>query len=275
MTPDNSAHKHNYDRGSILCQDLAERVLDDYTAQLIDMVENSTHGLSIADIRTFLDSYKQNRIDADKSVFKAHFQRCLNRREQEVFDPNRRDPFKRVLTMRFVDLFPPEGALDGSGIFLSRRVLRGLFKTLEKMTGTEPFTHGNMVCMDVMEETKNDDGIVIWEDLYHDERALDAADDMLMSMVPHFEPPMHRIEWMLTLINNDLSDPLEFDFEGDANVGWELDEVGLVNILRHLFRHLRHQLTDREHAQALAARYGAERARQLAALIKVLDHAEA
>lgn len=260
--------------GSALCKQLAVSLLDDYTEQLIDMVENSTHGLSIDDIRSFHDRYKINSIDDDTTTFKTHFQRCLNRREQEVFDPNRREPFKRVLTMRFVDMFPPEGGLGDSGAYISRRVLPGLFLVLEKMVGSDPFINGLEACKDVIGNAKDDNGVVVWENVYGHAAALEAVDELLMRLVTHFDNPMKRMMWMLDLINNDLSDPLEFDFEGAANKEWQLDEGGLINILRHLFRNLRHRLKDKAQAQDLATKYGQRSARQLVALIKALDRAE-
>lgn len=260
--------------GSALCKQLAVSLLDEYSEQLIDMVENSTHGLSIDDIRSFHDRYKINSIADDTTTFKTHFQRCLNRREQEVFDPNRREPFKRVLTMRFVDLFPPEGGLDDSGAYISRRVLPGLFLVLEKMVGSDPFINGLEACKDVIDNAKDDNGVVIWENVYGHATALDAVDELLMRLVTHFDNPMKRMTWMLDLINNDLSDPSDFDYEGVANQDWRLDEGGLINILRHLFRNLRHRLKDKAQAQALANTYGQGSARQLVALIKALDRAE-
>jgi len=260
--------------GSALCQQLAEAVLDDYNRQLLDMVQNSTHGLSIDDIRAFLETYKEEALRVDRSRFKEHFQRCLVRREQEVFDPNRREPFKRVITMRFIDLFPAEGKLNVESGHLSRRMLPGFFLALEKMVGSDPFQQGHDTCAVVMESVRNADGIVIWEDLYGSEAALEALDDLLMHLVGYFDDPMKRISWMLNIINNDLADPLDYDFEGEANRDWLLDEHGLVNLLRHLFRHLRIRLKDKVQAQLLASRYGHEPVRQLVALITALDHAE-
>lgn len=253
---------------------MAVTVLDDYTIQLIDMVESSTHGLSIDDIRSFLDRYKAQHIVADQSAFKAHFQRCLVRREQEVFDPNRRAPFRRVLTMRFSDLFPTAGGLDDSGAYVSRRMLPGLFLAFEKMVGSEPFTLGHDVCVAALESTKTPDGVAIWEDLYDHPAVMDTVDDMLMRLVAHFDNPMKRIMWMLGIINNELADPLDFDFEGDANKDWLLDERGLINVLRHLFRGLRHRLKDKDQAHALTQKYGQTAARKLVALITTLDRAE-
>ena len=260
--------------GGALCQQLAQSILDDYTGRLIAMAETSRQGLSTDDIRNLLGQYKAQSLLADQAPFKTHFQRCVNRREQEVFDPNRRAPFKRAITMRFFDLFPPEGALVENGPYISRRVLPGLFLAFEKMVGSDPFAVGHTACMAVMEFSKTPEGIVIWEDLYAHRAALDAVDALLMRLVQHFDNPMKRIMWMLNIINNDLADPLDFDFEGSANREWRLDERGLVNILRHLFRHLRHRLADEEQAQALIQNYGLQATRQLAALIKVLDRAE-
>lgn len=274
MAPDSKHDLSKVGAGSTLCQDLAKQVVDDFSEALIDMVENSTHGLSIEEIRAFKDRYNSDMVGAEQSRFKLHFQRCLNRREQEVFDPHRRHPFRRVLTMRFVDLFPPEGELDDTNVYLSRRVLPGLFRALEKMAGADPFANGHQSCMEAMERARNEDGIVVWEDMYEDAAALDAMDDLLMALVPHFDNPMKRVRWMLNLINNDLADPMDYDFEGEANRDWELDERGLINILRHLFRHLRLRLKDKQEGHDLTAKYGQARMHQLVALIKALDNAE-
>ena len=249
-------------------------MLADYTERLIKMVETSTHGLSTNDIRSFLDEYKSQTLAANTPVFKTHFQRCLNRREQEVFDPNRRQPFKRVLTMRFIDLFPPEGALNSNSPYVSRRILPGLFSALEKMVGSAPFAPGYAACRDASESTKDANGGIIWEDLYTHEAALDAVDNLLMRLVAHFDNPMKRVIWMLSIINNDLADPHEFDFEGRANQDWQLDERGMINVLRHLFRNLRHRLSDQSEVQTLTQKYGTGATRQLVALITALDQAK-
>ncbi|HEY9163578.1 MAG TPA: hypothetical protein VIN57_03120 [Magnetovibrio sp.] len=271
---DDIAKNHSSSGGGALCQQLTQSVLDDYTDQLIAMVESSTHGLSIDDIRNFLTQYKSQSLLPDQSIYKTHFQRCLNRREQEVFDPNRRSPFKRVITMRFVDMFPPEGALDEHGPYISRRLLPGLFLAFEKMVGSDPFTVGHKACVAAMETVKTPEGIVIWEDLYAHSAAEEAVDSLLMRLVQHFDNPMKRIMWMLNIINNDLADPLDFDFEGEANREWRLDERGLINVLRHLFRHLRKRLKDKDEAHVLTQKYGQAVTRQLVSLITALDRAE-
>ncbi|MFC1672606.1 hypothetical protein ACFL12_00490 [Pseudomonadota bacterium] len=259
--------------GSLLCQDMAHNVLDDYNERLIDMVQSSTHGLSIDDIRAFLTDFKSNTLNEESSLFKEQFQRCLHRREQEVFDPTRREPFKRVLTMRFVDLFAPEGKLDDSGKYLSRRMLPGLFVALEKMVGADNFAQGHKSCMAILDSLKAD-GIIIWEDLYQHPNALRAVDDLLMTLITHFDNPMKRAMWMMQLINNELAPAHDYAFEGDANVDWQLDERGILRILRLLFRHLREQLGDAEHAKALAEIYDPGHVRAVAALLTTLDKAE-
>lgn len=272
--PDNTPTKIGGPNGSGLCQQLSTTMLDDYTEQLIGVVESSTHGFSVEDIRAFLVQYKADTISADQSVFKEQFQRCLNRREQEIFEANRREPFKRVLTMRFVDLLPPEGGLDDSGTYVSRRMLPGLFLALEKMVGSDPFIQGFEACTTAIDATRDDNGTIIWEDIYSHAASVEAVDDLLMHLVTHFDNPMKRMMWVLNIINNDLADAEDFDFEGDANIDWELNERGLINVMRHLFRNLRHRLKDKSQAQALAAKYGQDAAHQLVALITALDHAE-
>lgn len=268
--PDTS-FDNGVDRGSVLCRELAHTVLDDYTDRLINMVETSTHGLTIDDIRTFLDRFKESQIQEENAAYKVAFQRCVDRREQEVFGLTRSEPFKRVLTMNFAHMFPPGGRMDTGGSYVSRRVLNGLFLALEKMVGESTFTKGRNICLQALDAARAENGTIIWEDLYTHNAAVDCVDDLLMKLVTYFDKPKKRLDWMLQLINTELGPADRYDFEGPANQGWRLDERNLTLILRNLFRHLRQRLTDKTQAQALAAKYGAERARVLVSTLKNLE----
>lgn len=255
------------------CRTLADTLLDDYTARLIALVEQSNHGLTIDDIHGFLARYKQDAL-ADASPLAEQFKACVDRRRLALFDPNRREPFKRVLAMRFIDLFSSDGRMDDTGRYLSRRMFPGFFHVLEKMVGTDPFLKGHAICSALAEKSKSPNGDIDWEALYAKAETHEAVDDLLMQLAGHFENPMKRISWMLNLVNNDLSDPRDYEFEGEANVDWHLDERGLILILRHLYRHLRTRIKDIVHAHVLADRYGQDATRRLVALIGALDKAE-
>ncbi|MCW8916249.1 MAG: hypothetical protein OQK24_10410 [Magnetovibrio sp.] len=260
--------------GSALCQEMALTVLDDYTQRLIDMIESSTEGVTVSDIRAFLSNYKTSNVFAANDRFKLHFQHCVDRREREIFDPNRRYPFKRILTRRVSAIFAPEGELHENSQYVSRRVLPGLFVTLEKMVGNEPFDKGHNICMDLIEIFNKTKTGFVWEDLYTNPQAQAALDNLLMDLVPHFANSMRRITWMLNLINSELAPAEQFSFEGPAAADWQLDDAGLIRLLRLLFSNLKAQLKDTEHAAALSERYGTEQTRALLALIRTLDKAE-
>lgn len=270
-----TAAQNDKNTGSQQCKDMAFAILDDYTAQLITMVEQSTQGLSTADIRNFLESYKVEAIKGQEPMIRTHYQNCLNRCEQEVFDPaTRREPFKRVITSRIVALFPPLNGLDERGTYLSRRLLPGFFLAMEKMVGENAFNQGHQVCKDLVEVLKHTNQGFLWEDLLESEQAQAAVDDLLMSLLPHFDNPMKRMTWMLNLINNDLADAQEYHFEGPANRDWLLDERGMIRLLRSLFEHLKQHLSDKDQAKQLASKYGVENTRALLALVKTLDKSD-
>lgn len=260
--------------GSTLCQEMALTVLDDYTERLINLIETSAEGVTVSDIRGFLSDYKTNSVYADQEPYKLHFQRCINRYEREVFDPNRRYPFKRALTHRISAMFATEGELSETGPYVSRRLLPGLFITLEKMVGIETFDYGNDVCTELMSTMGHGEPDFVWEDLYGDAKANQAINDLLMALIPHFANPMRRMTWMMTLINSELAPADEYLFEGPAVHDWQLDEAGLIRVLRLLFKDLKKQLKDKESVAALSERYGNEQARGLLALVRTLDKAE-
>ncbi len=261
--------------GSGQCKKVALSIVDDFTAQLIAAIESAPQGMSVSDIRAFVETYRTEYIHEHDAEFKTHFQSCLTRCEQVVFDPaSRREPFKRVLTSRFVDLFPPLNGLDDSRTYVSRRMLQGLFLALEKMVGDVALERGHITCKNLVELLKATEQGFVWEDLFQNEQAQGAVDDLLMALLPHFSNPMKRINWMVNLINNDLSDPKEFAFEGPANQDWQIDERDVVRVLRRVFRHLKQQLVDKQHAMAMAAKYGTQQTRALLALVNTLDAAE-
>lgn len=264
---------------AVPCTDVAQNFLDDYTEKLIEMIESAEHGLQVSDIRAFLTSYKASHTDTLNPIIRSQYQHCLNRCEQEVFDPaTRREPFKRVISERLADLFPSstetEVDADQNGQTVSRRMLPGLFTALEKMVGSDFFTDGDRICTDLATELKRQDQYFLWEDLYTSEPAQDAVDDLLMALVPHFSNPIKRVTWMVGIINADLANPLDYYFEGVKFQDWVLDEGGMIHILRHLFHHLKHQMTIPEQAKKVATKYGLSNARALLALINALDHTE-
>lgn len=260
---------------AVPCSGVAQDFLDDYTEKLIEMIENAEHVVQVDDIRAFLKTYKTSHTDTLNPVIRSQYQQCLNRCEQEVFDPaTRREPFKRVISARIADLFPTSPEADNNSGAVSRRMLPGLFAALEKMVGRDFFTDGDRICTDLAAELKRREQFFLWEDLYTNEQVQDAVDDLLMALVPHFSNPMKRVKWMVGIINADLANPIEYYFEGATFHDWILDEDGMIQILRHLFHHLKHQMTVPELAKKVATKYGMPEAHALLAFINAMDHIE-
>ncbi len=262
-------------QGSSACISMASNVLDDYTEKLIDMVSKSSTGITTTDIRNFLIGYKERDIKSNSSVHAQQYQKCQALQEQEMFDGSRREPFRRIIVMRLGKLFPPEGKLTGDGKYLSRRLLQGLFSTLEKMTGAEGGEAGTQICFDeIAKLEKSGGGKFLWEDLYKNPAVVNAADNLIMAIIPHMTNIHKRAVWMRTMINNDLGPADEYEFEGPAVDDWELDERGTFMLMRELVANFRPKLKDKAAAAALIQKYGKEQVQALLAVIKSLDAAE-
>ncbi|MDH3335994.1 MAG: hypothetical protein OEL50_05060 [Rhodospirillaceae bacterium] len=261
--------------GSAACRAMASSVLDDFTEQLIEMVTRSEAGITTADIRNFLIGYKDGRLKSDQTIYAKQYQSCLTLQEQEIFDGSRREPFRKIIVMHIGKLFPPEGQLSANGKYLSRRLLKGLFSTLEKMTGAEGGNAGKQACIDTIDNLKKTgNGKFNWEDVYKTPAVMTAVDDLLMGMIPHMGNVHKRALWIQTMINNDLSPVDDFDFEGPAVNNWELDERGTFMLLRELFSGFKPRLKDKESAGRLIQRYGKEQVQELIAVLTSLDKAE-
>ena len=261
--------------GSAACRAMASSVLDDFTEQLIEMVTRSEAGITTKDINNFLIGYKDGRLKSDPAVYAKQYQSCLTLQEQEMFDGSRREPFRKIIVMHIGKLFPPEGQLSASGNYLSRRMLKGLFSTLEKMTGAEGGNVGKQTCIDTINNLKKTSGGKFnWEDVYKTPAVMTAVDDLLMGMMPHMGNVHKRAVWIRTMINNDLSPADDYDFEGPAVNNWELDERGTFMLLRELFSGFKPRLKDKESAAVLIQRYGKEQVQELIAVLTSLDKAE-
>ena len=271
----NTSNKTSGRGGSAACRTMASAVLDDYTEQLIEMVSRSQAGITTADIRNFLISYKDVQLKSDPVIYANQYQSCLTQQEQEMFDGSRREPFRKIIVMRISKIFPPEGQLSANGKYVSRRLLQGLFSTFEKMTGAAGGAAGKQACIDAIDNLKKTGGGKFnWEDVYNTPAVMTAADDLIMGMVPHMGNIHKRALWMRTMINNDLAMAVDFDFEGPLVDNWELDERGTFILLRELFAGFKPRLKDKESASMLIKRYGKEQVQELIAVLTSLDKAE-
>ncbi|MCK5546215.1 MAG: hypothetical protein KAI27_02505 [Rhodospirillaceae bacterium] len=261
--------------GNAACMTMVSGVLDDYTEKLITMVSNSAAGITTADIRNFLIVYKEGQLKGGTPVYAEQYQKCQTLQEQEMFDGSRTEPFRKIIVMRLGKLFPPEGKLTDDGKYLSRRLLQGLFSTLEKMTGAEGGEAGTQICFDeIAKLKKSGGGKFLWEDLYKNLAVASAVDDLIMAMIPHMANIHKRAVWMRTMINNDLGSTIEYEFEGPAVDGWELDERGTFMLMRELVANFRPKLKDKATAATLIQKYGKEQVQALLGVIKSLDAAE-
>ena len=271
---DNSSKALNKS-GNAACRTMASSVLDDYTEQLIEMVSRSESGITTADIRNFLISYKDGRLKTDPHIYTKQYNACQTLQEQSMFDGSRREPFRKIIVMHIANILAPDGQLTPNGKYLSRRLLNGLFSTLEKMTGAEGGNAGKQACLDVIANLKKTGGGKFnWEDVYKTPAVITALDDLIMGMVPHMGNVHKRALWIQTMVNNDLGYADDYDFEGPMVANWELDERGTFILLRELFSGFKPRLKDKESASTLIKRYGKEQVQKLIAVLTSLDKAE-
>jgi len=258
--------------GSEMCSQMALSVIDDFTNQMISTIETTGKNFGPADLRSFLEAYKGEKIEKLGPTFKTLFQKCQVRREQEIFDRSRKEPFKRVFLMRIAEWFPPDGGLANAKTFLSRRMIQGLFSALEKMGSYERYTCGHERSIKIAKELKEEaGGRLCWEDLYNHPEIIQCTDDLIMDLVPHFNNPHKRMEWLRTLINNNISPFENYAFEGEASRYWLLDEHKTRIMLRSLFYRLSEKLKNEQGEHSIIERYGQKETQALKDLIDLLD----
>lgn len=261
-----------------ICQSMARTIVDDYSEQLLRVIRRNHNNLSIDTIESFRNHYKNRRIEQTPSYFDHQHKMCLQRGQLEIIDHNRRSIFRRMITARIEDLLARNPDHDeellGSGKVLSRRILLGLFHTLEDMAGEEIFQHGHDMCLSAIRYLKQADDTFEWSDLYDHKIASTAVDSLLMEITPQFNNPAKQMIYFQDAINADRPPCAVYPTEGKASRNWHLDERGTILVLRHLYNGVKSQLRSPERAPALMQRHGPEHCAHARALIKQLDIAD-
>lgn len=263
--------KSEAETGPDVCRSMAHATLDAFIDVLAHA--NTIGGpFSIEVIREHAAQFKQGR---HSNAYIPRFDECQSIRDQEIWDKTRRQPFDRLMVMRFSHLFPPEGGLTNDHDFVSRRVLPGLFMALEKMAGEEQFDACRLACKSALTDEENrQGGRMRWSDFYLNESANELVDDLLMSMLPHFANLHKRAIWMGDMINHELLRFDDYAFECPTAQTWTLDHHGTLSLLRALYSRFQVKMNMQSGRTALLERYGAANVHNLHGLLKDLQAAQ-
>lgn len=235
---------------------LAETVMSSILDRLTAEAERKGGMLSIDDLHS-LDQEFKKKTQALQKVFQASFNEYVQAREQSVWDKAREFPFGRLLVSRFSSAFAGKDGNTLKGGALSRRILPGFFVSVNMMLGPEYVEGAQQLCRGIVDRQKArvGDGFA-WQHFYDDPDARELLLDTLTNIAPFFEQPDKRMAWMIDVINSHLVAPDPESMEGEDAEHWVIDEHGLREVLKLLFKALRDALANPASRAALAQRHG-------------------
>lgn len=191
--------------------------------------------LTMDDIRAFTKTYLAFQRDDDISP-----EACMKLRAGALWNDDRRAPFERMLTQRFIHLMP-KTADSGANSRFPRTILPGFITAVTKMIGPESFDRCQARAQDIVERYREAGlGVVDWPTIFEDPETKALIDEVLAVMAGHFMQLDKRLQWLTDLLNAQAA-----RVAGSAvRQPQRLDEATTLQLIDALYADLR-----RRHAQ--------------------------
>ncbi len=185
------------------------------------------------------------------------------------WDPERVNVFDRVLVKQFSHLLGDDEKAAKNPKVISRRALAGLFSSIRMMCGPERIEQleqdAYLVMQRVRDDMKDD---FEWEVVYDDPRTKHMIRDLCIDIAPHFMELDKRMEWLLSVVNSNLTPPSAPHSPG-AN--WSLSDQGLFLLLEALFEELFSTMDSDMGRLRVTKRYGVDALDLVIELMEVFE----
>lgn len=255
-----------------MCEDMSDMVLDLLTDTLLMEANLTDSGqLEREEIAKISREFKNKQKNDYLRKVQRIAEEWLAQVEKNHWSHNRKRPFERIMVKRFSHLFPPSESLANKHA-VSRRALGGIFEAFRQLAGHEFMDQcqgaGRGILKRVMEGSGD---AFLWDEYYDDLSANDLVDDLMAVVAWSFTDTAARVQWMLNLVNNNLSPPEDYAFEGEEVFNWTLSEKGLIEILRSLFANFKEKLANDGSRREIEMRYGQKAGKATEDVVRQLD----
>lgn len=191
--------------------------------------------------------------------------------ERDLWLQARKRPFDRLLVKRYSHMLCIEGVGRDETRDLSRRVLPGLFAAFAMMTSRDFSERCQRESRTLLKRVRDQVGKDFqWKDLYHQPDAERLIDEFAIEIASYFSDFDKRLNWMVKIINNNLTPYEELSRPTAYDKEWVLNEAGLRKILKALYAPLSLRASDSDHRQGLYTQYGRSKIDPLLDLIEKL-----
>lgn len=172
------------------------------------------------------------------------------------WDPERVNVFDRVLVKQFSHLLGDDEKAIQDPEIVSRRALAGLFAAIRMMCGparVEQLEQDAYLVMQRVRDDMKDD--FEWETVYDDPRTKHMIRDLSVDIAPHFIELDKRMDWLLSVVNGNLTPPSAPHATG---ADWVLSEQGLFVLLEALFEEIFQTIESDMGRLRVTKRYGVD-----------------
>lgn len=161
---------------------------------------------------------------------------------------------ERILVQPIEHLFAKQS--DDVEPRLSRRLLPGLFRSLNMMLGENTLSEyrerAQQTASELSELYGPDFG---WDFLYNDPNAKKLLLDALVGMTGAFSNFPHRVSWLVDIINSTIHQSAR---SNDRTASWQIGEAGCLMLLREMFEPLRKIINNAHLSRNFALSYDEE-----------------
>lgn len=205
---------------------LAQTVIQSFIHRLNELTRQRGGYLTGKEV-TELGREFEAKTDALEKLFHQSMEEYVRARERAAFDHARQYPFDRVLVNNFAHLFDPERVTSDGPNGVMRKVLPGFFLAVDKMLGPELMEQFQTRCRAIVERVSpGQENTLDWEVVYALPETKELSAEALAAMAPYFEDVDKRRDWLLPLVNDNLT----------AEDAWELTPGGFSNLIAACLR---------------------------------------
>ncbi len=232
------------------CQAIAGTMIGHFVTRLEVEARKAGGALSAEAIRALAERFLAEGQGRFEPVYQRSWDECSRERDTRSWEGSRKHPFDRILMKRFAHLFPARDGDDGgSGGLLSRRMIPGFDKAIDKMIGPTLYEQCQRKSQAILERHAVGDGWD-WDAIYADAEANALANDVLVVMAHYFSEFERRRAWFMALVNSHLAAVPP----NAPDAFWQFGEGAFAELMHALFGDLRAAMLSRP--DTVRQRYG-------------------
>lgn len=216
---------------------MAHKVASELVSALCDKLakNGSRSDQKVPDLDRVIVNLKSS-LEPLAEILKSTLESYAKSQQKPAIGNTRTTALERLLVSQFEQMFFPD---EKTGkVYLSRRILPGLFRAFEMMSGEETLSKYRAMAREIADELADLYGDSFsWTLFYNNDEARCLLIEILLELIQVFENPTARIKWLATIINS-----VDEKSQAPANrtaKNWHVTEQDCLKVMQYMFEPLR------------------------------------